>query len=1022
MKPASLYWPNPCPGAEEKGLIVGWATGCDEIFVVAGVIPEGDAQSAITNVRRLCEASGFRSLHKECGTVPCILGYWDPNGSVTGSGHRFDDDAAADLCAVQPNSVCTHPLLHIVAAPPSAVAAAAAERLDAACVPTNAPQRVDRPQLSAVTLGRPGRPASHSGERSQTPSSPASASACTDCVAPLVVSSHYPDFLCPEVARCGRISSFSAGDPTRGWYVMVYRPPDPLRLELLATRPCRVPAMHALGTTALVRTSAEPAVPMTGFECTLHQLNAASFVYRYATGEIRIPQSTIGSPVAASAAGGSGGVGVGGLGSAGLPSTLSLGAGGSAAAATSGGATAEASRSLSGRRCSASPAPGAAAGSTGAGGKLPGAGAAPERSTAVTSYLEDSIAVSRARATVTGHALRLLSLPLLAILLLLRWAGGVALWVLLRRIPHRVPVIGGLCLYDKSALARQLHLRVCEFCSWPTTLVILRRMRWEVATGRHWHPADALYSQTAQWHDSLWRSVFDFLVGIGVCLLLSRVPWLVALVLRLIHTFGQILHIDVLRTWIDWLMGLPAGLKLNHFAGRKIGGAVLSFIHFWEYITTFLTPWEPAIVVCVGLVGLGGCSLLLAVTSDVLELATIHLYTLYAQFAWLHNQQVRLMGSLWKLFRGKKKNVLRGRVDSNDFDMAQLLLGTLLSTVVFFLFPTTLVYYAFFLMIYLGIQSMRAILWWLTTILNNIPLYTCYCLLFSPHRLPAGIYLSLKGTRTQPGGARVRTLSTLQRLRSTPPGALELYDSDLEEDDEGEAGNAIGDREGAASAGSAAGATGRERYHGAAASGGVDAATGAAASAGGAASATMDGVPATAFSAPTAPGAGSRHGSTLLFWVHPASANAGIVLAPFLEALSVILKRFSVGLMLRVILFGEPGLALIGTIDEAPGPGARSASSAAVASTGLAFGIVNAAANAPVEAPAAGAAGGAASAQRRVERTYRMSAKEGPGPTQASWRVYWQELCFLADVLCYGLDYSPPAAGVLPALGPDSRK
>jgi hypothetical protein len=838
-----------------------------------------------------------------------------------------------------------------------------------------------------------------------------------DCVAPLVVASHYPDFLCPEVARCGRICSFSAGDSARDWYVMVYRPPDPLRLELLATRPCRVPAMHALGTTALVRTSAEPAVPMTGFECTLHQLNAASFVYRYVTGEIRIPQSTIGSPVAASAAGGSGGVGVGGLGSVDLPSTLSLGAG--APAGASGGATADASRSLSGQRRSASPAPGTAAGSAGAGGNLPGAGSAPERSTAVTSYLEESITVSRARATVTGHALRLLSLPLLAILLLLRWAGGVALWVLLRRIPHRVPVIGGLCLYDKSALARQLHLRVCEFCSWPTTLVILRRMRWEVATGRHWHPADALYAQTAQWHDSLWRSVFDFLVGIGVCLLLSRVPWLVALVLRLIHTFGQILHIDVLRTWIDWLMGLPAGLKLNHFAGRKIGGAVLSFIHFWEYITTFLTPWEPAIVVCVGLVGLGGCSLLLAVTSDVLELATIHLYTLYAQFAWLHNQQVRLMGSLWKLFRGKKKNVLRGRVDSNDFDMAQLLLGTLLSTVVFFLFPTTLVYYAFFLMIYLGIQSMRSILWWLTTILNNIPLYTCYCLLFSPHRLPAGIYLSLKGTRTQPGGARVRTLSTLQRLRSSQPGALELYDSDLEEDEGDESVDA---GEGAASAGVAAGATGRTRFQGTAASGGSGATTDAAASAGGGATATMDGGAAPETRASSAGGSGSRHGNTLLFRVHPASANAGIVLAPFLEALSVILKRFSIGLLLRVILFGEPGLALIGTIDEAPGQGARSTSSAAVASTGLAFGIVNAAANAPVEAPAAGAAGGSASAQRRVERTYRMSAKEESGPAQASWRVYWQELSFLADVLCYGLDYSPPAAGVLPALGPDSRK
>uniref|UniRef100_A0A914WY14 Uncharacterized protein n=1 Tax=Plectus sambesii TaxID=2011161 RepID=A0A914WY14_9BILA len=52
--------------------------------------------------------------------------------------------------------------------------------------------------------------------------------------------------------------------------------------------------------------------------------------------------------------------------------------------------------------------------------------------------------------------------------------------------------------------------------------------------------------------------------------------------------------------------------------------------------------------------------------------------------------------SLWRLFRGKKHNPLRNRVDSAQFDSQQLFLGTLLFTVLLFLLPTVLVYFAVF--------------------------------------------------------------------------------------------------------------------------------------------------------------------------------------------------------------------------------------------------------------------------------------------------------------------------------------
>lgn len=45
---------------------------------------------------------------------------------------------------------------------------------------------------------------------------------------------------------------------------------------------------------------------------------------------------------------------------------------------------------------------------------------------------------------------------------------------------------------------------------------------------------------------------------------------------------------------------------------------------------------------------------------------------------------------------GKRFNVLRNRLDSWDYDIDQLLLGTILFTLVAFLYPTVLTYYALF--------------------------------------------------------------------------------------------------------------------------------------------------------------------------------------------------------------------------------------------------------------------------------------------------------------------------------------
>ena len=90
--------------------------------------------------------------------------------------------------------------------------------------------------------------------------------------------------------------------------------------------------------------------------------------------------------------------------------------------------------------------------------------------------------------------------------------------------------------------------------------------------------------------------------------------------------------------------------------------------------------------------------------------------------------------SLFHLFRGRKHNVLRGRVDSCEYDHEQLLLGTLLFTVLVFLLPTVAAYYGLATLLRLTLLALQAV----SHLLPRLPvtllaLQACYvgCLLRS---------------------------------------------------------------------------------------------------------------------------------------------------------------------------------------------------------------------------------------------------------------------------------------------------
>jgi phosphatidylinositol glycan class Q protein len=126
----------------------------------------------------------------------------------------------------------------------------------------------------------------------------------------------------------------------------------------------------------------------------------------------------------------------------------------------------------------------------------------------------------------------------------------------------------------------------------------------------------------------------------------------------------------------------------------------------------------------------------IALFSDMLSVLTLHIYSFYMASARIFHWQLTIIISLFHLFRGKKHNVLRKRIDSCDYDLDQLLLGTILFTLLFFLLPTVVVFYLAFASARMAIISLKAVLDTALACLNHFPIFALMLRLKDSQRLP----------------------------------------------------------------------------------------------------------------------------------------------------------------------------------------------------------------------------------------------------------------------------------------------
>lgn len=346
------------------------------------------------------------------------------------------------------------------------------------------------------------------------------------------------------------------------------------------------------------------------------------------------------------------------------------------------------------------------------------------------------------------HTFNVYIYPLLAQLFILglvvhRMAGELLLRILEWRLMPEYAA-----LRDISATAQQVDMRLQQFCYWPIQYVTLRKRRTNWGSITNSHP------EYIRFYNSLWLVANDIIIGIALgSYIIENADYVAGQLDAVISAW----FVDGLQRMISWLMDYPAGLKLNNELARFLGDLFLWVIEYWAGKFTARTsspspcltssqgcmqslrPALPGIIQFIGFSSFAGASMPVSLFSDLLSVLTLHIYAFYIASARIYNWQLTIIFSLFHLFRGKKRNTLRNRIDSCDYDLDQLLLGTILFTLLAFLLPTVGVFYATFASARMGIIVLKAALDTWLACLNHFPLFALMLRIKDSRRLP-GMY------------------------------------------------------------------------------------------------------------------------------------------------------------------------------------------------------------------------------------------------------------------------------------------
>ncbi|KAL5166758.1 Phosphatidylinositol N-acetylglucosaminyltransferase subunit Q [Glycine soja] len=130
------------------------------------------------------------------------------------------------------------------------------------------------------------------------------------------------------------------------------------------------------------------------------------------------------------------------------------------------------------------------------------------------------------------------------------------------------------------------------------------------------------------------------------------------------------------------------------------------------------------------------------------QLSIFPIHDCTGNFTHFSSSLIQALAALWRLFRGRKWNPLRQRLDSFDYTVKQHIVGSLLFTPLLLLLPTTSVFYIFFSIVDTTINLVCLLIEVTISVIHVTPYTKIFLWFVRPRRFPSGIWLEIIGCQS----------------------------------------------------------------------------------------------------------------------------------------------------------------------------------------------------------------------------------------------------------------------------------